>query len=571
MSLPDECWESIFKSLLAVHDGDYDYDGRDIHRYFESLSLVSKHFLSITNRLRSSLTISDPTLPFLPNLFHRFPNLTSLHLTRITKPTDLHALLCQISIFPFNLKSLKISNQPTIPANGLQTLSKTFPSLTSLTCSNILSIHDYDLVLISDSFPFLQQLDLSNTLKDVTVALNAMALNLPNLRKVNLSGHYNINDSMLLHLCINSQFLQEIIIFKSSFITHHGIASAIRHRPALRSLSLGLCLNESNSNFIDSLVSLKGLTCLDLSHSAVSDHLLSSLADKGLPLRKLILQACRGYSYVGIFNLLSKCQNFQYLDLQEAYFLNDLHVLELSSFLGDLVSINISKCTSLTNFALFSLLRNCASLNEVRMEYTSIGKDSEESYNTLINHVVNSQLKSLHLAHNRWLRDEHIYMFASILPNLQLLGLRDCWGLSEEGISHVLRKCSKIRYLNLTNCVGLEILRMNFKVSSLEVLNLSECGIDDTSLYAISKSCVGLLQLDLGRCYDVTEKGVRQVVESCTQLREINLQECRKVAADVVDSMVFIRPSLRKITAPPYFPCSESKRKLFLRHGCHVC
>ncbi|CAL5210544.1 unnamed protein product [Lathyrus oleraceus] len=566
MSLPDECWESVFKFLL-LHDG----DGRDIHRYFESLSLVSKHFLSITNRLRFSLAISDPTLPFLTRLFHRFPNLSSLDLTRITKQTDLHALLFQISTFPFNLKSLKISNQSTIPANGLRALSKTIPSLTSLTCSNIVSLHDNDLVLISDCFPLLQELDLSNTQKEVNVELNAMVLNLPNLRKVNLSGHYNINNSMLLHLCMNCEFLQEIVILRSSFITHDGIASSIRERPGLRSLSVRLCLNGSHSNFINSLVSLKSLTCLDFSYSDVSDHLLLSLADTGLLLRKLILQGCRGYSYVGIFNLLSKCQFLQYLDLQEAYFLNDLHVLELSSFLGDLLSINISQCTSLTNFALFSLLRNCASLSEVRMEYTSIGKVSEESYNILINHVGNSQLKSLCLAHNRWLRDEHIYMFASILPNLQLFDLRDCWGISEEGIGHVLRKCSKIRYLNLTNCVGLKILRMNFKVSSLEVLNLSECGINDSSLYAISKSCFGLLQLDLGRCYDVTEKGVRQVVESCTQLREINLQECRKVAAGVVDSMVFIRPSLRKITAPPYFPCSESKRKLFLRHGCLVC
>ncbi|XP_058728854.1 uncharacterized protein LOC131601124 isoform X1 [Vicia villosa] len=567
MSLPDECWESIFKFLLLLHDG----DGNDIHRCFESLSLVSKHFLSITNRLRSSLTISDPTLPFLPNLFHRFPNLTSLHLTRITKQTHLHALLSQISTFPFNLNSLKISNQSTIPANGLQTLSKTFPSLKSLTCSNIDSIHDSDLALISDSFPFLEELDLSNSQKDANVVLNAMLLDLPNLRKVNLSGHYNINDSMLLHLCKNSEFLEEIVILRSSFITHDGIAFAIRERPGLRVLSVRLCLTGSYSNFIDSLVSLKGLTCLDFSYSAVSDHLLSSLGENGLPLRKLILQGCRGYSYVGLFKLLSQCRFLQYLDLQDAYFLNDLHVIKLCLFLRDLVSINISKCTNLTEVALFSLLRNCAKLSEVRMEYTCIGEVGEENYNTLISFFVNPQLKSLRLAHTRWLRDEHIYMIASVLPNLQLLDLSSCCCISEKGTAHVLREGSKIRYLNLTNCLGVEMLRMNFKVSSLEVLNLSECGIDDTSLYAISKSCSGLLQLDLGRCFYVTEKGVRQVVESCTQLREINLQDCCKVAADVVDSMVFIRPSLRKVTAPPNFPCSESKRKLFLRHGCLVC
>lgn len=54
----------------------------------------------------------------------------------------------------------------------------------------------------------------------------------------------------------------------------------------------------------------------------------------------------------------------------------------------------------------------------------------------------------------------------------------------------------------------------------------------------ISTSCFGLLQLDIECCYDVIEKGVRQVVENCTQLREINLHHCHKVAANVVDLMV---------------------------------
>lgn len=399
-----------------------------------------------------------------------------------------------------------------------------------------------------------------------------MSIKLPKLRKVNFSGHYYINDTLFFHLCKNSEFLEEVVMFKCSFITNHGIASAIRERPGLRSLSFNkLRLFGGNDNFFDSLVILKGLTCIDLSYSYISDEFLSAVAEKGLPLRKLVLQGCFGYSYVGIFCLLSNCRFLQHLDLQNAEFLNDWHVVELSSFLTDLVSINISKCSGLTDFALFTFVTKCASLSEVRMEYTSIGKKCVENSYTLMNFVVNPQLKSLRLAHNTWLRDEDINKFASIFPNLQLLDLSSCNGISEVDIGQVLRKCSKIRHLNLACCSGLKLLRMDFQVSTLEVLNLSESGIDDRSLDMISKSCFGLLQLDLARCFDVTEKGVRQVVVNCTKLREINLHGCCKVAADVVDSIVFIRPSLRKLTAPPGFHCSDSKRKLFLRHGCLVC
>lgn len=64
---------------------------------------------------------------------------------------------------------------------------------------------------------------------------------------------------------------------------------------------------------------------------------------------------------------------------------------------------------------------------------------------------------------------------------------------------------------------------MKFVVPKLEVLNLSNTRVDDETLYAISKNCPGLLQLLLELCNDVTEKGVKHVVENCTQLKEIYL------------------------------------------------
>jgi F-box/leucine-rich repeat protein 2/20 len=118
----------------------------------ESFSVVSKQFLSITNHLRFSLTICDPTRPFLHYLFKRFTNLTSLNLTCFSG--DLDALLSQISCFRLNLTSLNLSNQPTIPSNGLRAFSKKITTLTSLICSNIEYVYSIHLFLISECFPF---------------------------------------------------------------------------------------------------------------------------------------------------------------------------------------------------------------------------------------------------------------------------------------------------------------------------------------------------------------------------------------------------------------------------------
>ncbi|RHN50349.1 putative leucine-rich repeat domain, L domain-containing protein [Medicago truncatula] len=199
---------------------------------------------------------------------------------------------------------------------------------------------------------------------------------------------------------------------------------------------------------------------------------------------------------------------------------------------------------------LFSLLSNCPSLSEIKMEHTSIKKKSVENSDSLTDIGVYPQLKSLYFGHNSiyfghnsWLSDESIISFASIFPSLQHLELRWCDRISE-GICQVLRRCCNIRHLNLTGCSRVKLLGINFAVPQLEVLNLSDTKVDDETLYVISKNCSGLLKLLLRDCYNVTEKGAKHVIENCTQLREIYLRVC--------------------------FHLTDKTRELFTRRGCLV-
>jgi F-box and leucine-rich repeat protein 2/20 len=190
----------------------------------------------------------------------------------------------------------------------------------------------------------------------------------------------------------------------------------------------------------------------------------------------------------------------------------------VSSFLSGLMSINLSCCLKLTILALYTLTRNCPLLSEIKME--GIGKSmSAENSDSLVEFGVYPQLKSLYLGKNQWLSDEGIIMFASNFPNLQLLDLNRC-NLLSEGICEVLRICCKIRHLNLAYCKQVKLLGMNFAVPKLEVLNLSITKVNDKTHYVISKNCSGLLQLLLEFCDNVTEVGVKHVLENCTQLRE---------------------------------------------------
>jgi F-box and leucine-rich repeat protein 2/20 len=268
---------------------------------------------------------------------------------------------------------------------------------------------------------------------------------------------------------------------------------------------------------------LTSLNCSHI-HSLNSSHLLL-IADCFPLLKELYL----GYTFINncadpLQSLLSKCLCIQHLDLRCTYFLNDQHVIEWSLFLADLVSINLSTCHSLTESALFSLVRSCHSLSDIKMEYTNIGKESVQNSDSLTDISVYPQLKSLYLGLNSWLSDENIIMFASIFPNLQHLDLSWCDRISE-GICQVLKRCCKIRQLNLTGCPRVNLRGINFVVPQLEMLSLSDTKVDDETLYVISKNCCGLLKLLLKHCHNITEKGVKHVAENCTLLREIYLKQ----------------------------------------------
>jgi len=162
-------------------------------------------------------------------------------------------------------------------------------------------------------------------------------------------------------------------------------------------------------------------------------------------------------------------------------------------------------------------------------------------------------------------------MFSSIFPNLQLLDLSVCYYISIEDVCEFLKRCRKIRHLNLARSFGGKLCGMNFEAPKLEVLNLSETRVDDDTLYVISKSCPKLLQLDLARCHCVTDKGLNHVVENCTQLRELNLRNCDNVHRDVLASLILSRPSLRKLTTPYRDDFSDQEMELLSHQGCIVC
>ncbi|MED6208215.1 hypothetical protein PIB30_042949 [Stylosanthes scabra] len=544
VDIPDECWDLVFRFLD---------DGRDLG----SVSMVCKLFLSISNQIQHSLKIFDKTVDLIPNLFLRFPKLKALDLSYFNG--NLEVLLNQISQSELELDSLHLSNQMKLPIEGFRELGSAMKNLRVLICSNIGSLDDSDLEVMATCFPLLQELDISFPLDSQAsdFGISKLSLMLENLQKINLSGNHLITDQSLFALCRNCLSLKEVLFLSCFGITQLGIASAIQIQSNLASIAFniekrrihghGLAPMPINQDLIDALKSLERLIAIDLSNSFISDELLSSISEGCHILKKLVLQGCCNFTFAGISCLLSKCQYVECLDLGKADFLTDQCITKLSMFLLNVSSINLSGCCQLTNSAFFTLTRNCTLLTEIRMERTYLGvKGDQEEEDPSLDLVPNLQVKTLYLGHNILLDDQTLFKIASICPNVELLDLNSCSSISKECIAEVLKTCREIRHLSLAY-TEVKLLSINSQVSQMKVLNLSGSGIGDDTLTVISKWFCGLVSLEIQNCSDVTTKGVREVVENCMGLRELNMKNCDLVSDEYIASLEFSKPSLRKI------------------------
>lgn len=467
---------------------------------------------------------------------------------------------------------------------------------------SLCSLNAVDVVSIVDSLPMLEEIDISYPkyddqsgdrdslafVNDSTI--EKLSSKLKNLRKIDVSGNHLLSDCSLWALSLNCVFLRDIAVRDCCFVTQNGIGFVLRHCTNLVSLSVtvnGIGLRSppplptaSDGDGVSSVPTIensitfaRSICVFHLTHmiisdqQSVSDSLLRNIAESRLPLKSLALCYCQNYTLTGISLLLRSYPSLVSLDLKGTRFLTDECVLELSQFLHKLTSINLCSCSKLTDSTIFTLGGSCPSLVQLDMGLTSLGKED-----ICVEFVENSQIRYLNVAFNDHLNNKSLRKYGLMCPNLQSLDVTYCRKITTEGIEDILNTCPVIKNLDVSRCMMITSVGSDLGGSelSLEVLRARESLFNDQGLAMVGKRCCRLLQLDLGFCTAVTGEGVKEVLRSCKNLREINLKNCRGVSKDILAWMVFSRPSLRKIVPPQYCSSTQRERELFSGHGCQI-
>ncbi|XP_060206558.1 uncharacterized protein LOC132634305 [Lycium barbarum] len=548
---PEECWEQIFNRIHRQSD-------------LESVSLVCKQFLALTNRMRLRLSLIHNN-DTLSKIILRFPNLNSIDLSDFLGDDDLvlFELANCVSYIP-NLRQLDFSGQIRLPIEGLKELGREFKGLRVLKCGKLAIINDSYLNTIAESFPFLEELDISyprlgGPFSVTDSGIEASSGNLRNLRKINISGNYGITDRSLVALSINCLNLQAIEV-KGTSVTLEGILSIQRACASLSWISVSKI-----HNGLGLATSSRSLQTLEVSDSIVTDEFLFLMARASLPLSRLSLSKCTNFTLSGISSLLCAYQSLKCLSLVDVSFLTDESMNDLSQYLQSLVTVDLRGCVKLTISTFFTLARNCPSLEDVNMENTGFGvKDYVH------NGVKNPRIRSVYLANNSHLKDDSLTKVALLCPNMESLDVCLCKSLTEAGIASALEVCNHIRNLEFDKCPSIKRIGKGAELPNLEVINAAGSALSDEGLAMIGSRCSRLLKLNLENCKGVTAEGIQAIVKNCTSLREINLKKCRQVSASSLNSLVSSSSSLRRVFPPSSDGSHDSLRGFSLHNGCLV-
>ncbi|KAK1288121.1 hypothetical protein QJS10_CPB19g00626 [Acorus calamus] len=484
---------------------------------FDAISRTCKHFLSITDRTRTTLTISNETVAV--GILRRCRNIKRVNVHPDMRG-DLDLLIRAISTSGVAIEALDLSYQDSFPSSssvreaGEGTLGRT---LKILICSSIhWRLIDQDLVAISEAFPALEELDLSvsDAGGRVTDAgIRALASKLERLRKINISGNYLISDASLSALSWNCAFLSEVHLLHCSRLSRNAISSFIAQNPKL--ISFTVCMGFD----IYILAITRSLQCLHISDSFLGDDSLLSIAKSCLPLRELCLPFCYGFSPSGLNLVFQAYPSLMRVDLRGIDILTDESMSLLASHLCEVTTIDLSYCPKLTELTFMSLVNCCPLLEELRMRCTDLGRGPPLCSTSMKNR---SKIRTFDLSRSSHFNDETLIHISSVCPELRTVYLSCLEQLSDVGITCLGLNCPHIRTLDVSDCKRVTSLG-NEGFNELETLRARASRIEDEGLLMALPRCRERLRVvDLVET-KVTWYGVTKVIEECSRLREISV------------------------------------------------
>ncbi|KHJ35012.1 putative scf e3 ubiquitin ligase complex f-box protein grra [Erysiphe necator] len=271
---------------------------------------------------------------------------------------------------------------------------------------------------------------------------------------------------------------------------------------------------------------------------------------------------------------LAVCNRVERLTLTNCEGLSDNGLMSLLNGSSNLLALDISGDSQITERSMEVLANNCSRLQGLNI--TGCNRISSASMMLVAEKCRN--IKRLKLNDCDQLDDAAVIEFSKKCPNMLEIDLHQCKGIGDEPVTALLKNGKSLRELRLANCDLISdsaflSLPSNKLYEHLRILDLTFCTrltdravvkiievaprlrnlvfakcrqLTDTAVNAISKLGKNLHYLHLGHCGQITDNAIVNLVASCNRIRYIDLGCCTNLTDTSVIKLASL-PKLRRI------------------------
>ncbi|XXG51970.1 hypothetical protein AAC387_Pa03g0410 [Persea americana] len=282
----------------------------------------------------------------------------------------------------------------------------------------------------------LQSLELSNTCVSDEL-LSVIGNHKLVLLKLVLSDCRGFTFDGLFNCVLGQQSLRHLNLYRTGFLTDERMSSLSEHLPHLCSIGLDTCSRLTSSTFFNlakNFPSLEEISMLDTSLGLGGEDSVSELGKN-----------CKIWS----------------LKLSDNKYLRDETLERIGTLCPELRSLDVSLCPSITGVGIGGIGKYCTKITELRIDWCrgvrNLGSDLQFS-----------KLEVL-MASASGIEDAGLEMIGRGCQRLRILHVKDCYGVTKEGLRQLLKSdssCKVLRKLNLEKCCDLSADFLAWMVSS---------------------------------------------------------------------------------------------------------
>ncbi|KAF7154514.1 hypothetical protein RHSIM_Rhsim01G0029800 [Rhododendron simsii] len=525
---PDDCWELIFQKLRE-----------DDERDLDSISLVSKRFLSISNRMKLSLNVNDETIPLLPNLLQRFRYIETIVIkTHARKEID---GLVDGQIARSNIDGL-LEDELVDDQLAWSDIDELVDD--QIAQSDIDGLLDGQIArldidrLVDDS---IAQTDIDRLVDDELVDEKSAQSDIDGLvddqiARSNIDGF--VDDQIALS---DIDGLVDDHIARSGLLNLQAIkfwCSTEPPRDGFRALALHRNIKNN----------LKVLDCSGLISMQDSDLVL--IADCFPRLEELRISAdsdmdngkiAARITDDGVEALASKLKELKKIVIKgEACFITDKSLISLSTNCVKLRRLSLGiNLHSLTSQKLISDKRIICLVAKARpplkkVKLVGLGGHYPKTHGALKLFFQACQLTLKELTLRGWPLT-HISDFTRYLSNITSIDLDGCFGLTGDTFYILMKSCPLVEILTMAHTTRQEMdtfsedyLHKNY---SMRHLNISKnMWLTNTTLENFGQLCPKLRFLSVNGCPRLTDLGIGEVLKRCPAITQLNIDGLTQVS-----------------------------------------